>query len=105
MQKTDYTFTMKANLFIFFIFCSLLAACDPQESGSEKKTERIDPSLDQNFQKYSAHFLEALWQVFPEWGTVMGYHQYDSVLTVPDSFSSSKKLVFCPVAFGFIASI
>lgn len=43
-----------------------------------------DGASDKLFENYSASFIRALWKQNPEWATNAGFHQYDSVLVVPD---------------------
>ena len=43
------------------------------------------------FATYKDKFLERLWRVYPEWATSVGYHLYDSLLTIPnDSFRKNE---------------
>jgi uncharacterized protein (DUF885 family) len=43
------------------------------------------------FTTYKDKFLERLWRIYPEWATSVGYHLYDSVLTIPnDSFRKNE---------------
>jgi hypothetical protein len=43
------------------------------------------------FATYRDKFLERLWKIYPEWATSVGYHLYDSLLTVPnDSFRKNE---------------
>ena len=49
-------------------------------------------NLDFNF--YKTRFVERLWQLYPEWASSVGYHNYDSVLTVPNQAQREKELAF-----------
>ncbi len=36
------------------------------------------------FASYKENFIKNLWKMYPEWATSVGYHNYDSLLTVSD---------------------
>jgi uncharacterized protein (DUF885 family) len=36
------------------------------------------------FASYKENFIKNLWRMYPEWATSVGYHNYDSLLTVSD---------------------
>jgi uncharacterized protein (DUF885 family) len=64
-------------------------------SGCGEKISKVEaPSGDAAFENYKAHFVEALWQLHPNWASSAGYHKYDSVLTVPDQAQREKELAF-----------
>jgi uncharacterized protein (DUF885 family) len=77
---------MKKLLSILSLF--ILFSC------SEKKEEA--KTVDQNaaFETYKTNFVEALWKLHPGWASSIGYHKYDSVLTVPDEIQREKELAF-----------
>ncbi|WP_317897524.1 DUF885 domain-containing protein [Aurantibacillus circumpalustris] len=56
--------------------------------------ERIKEFQNLDFNFYKAHFVERLWKLYPEWASSVGYHNYDSVLTVPDQMQREKELAF-----------
>ncbi len=64
----------------------LLTACH-SESGQASGS-------DSTFQRFSSQFIENLWQQEPEWATRVGYHRFDSVLTVSDEAGISSGLSF-----------
>ncbi|MVN89934.1 DUF885 family protein [Mucilaginibacter sp. HME9299] len=49
------------------------------------------------FKGYTQHFLEALWELDPDRGTMNGYDKYDSVLLVPSAGYRDKITKFCKV--------
>lgn len=51
-------------------------------------------ALNTSFKQYSAKFVESLWKEYPEWATEVGYHKYDSLLTIPGKNSRSENLSF-----------
>jgi len=56
----------------------------------QNKTMKTDAEFD----TFKGNFIEALWKANPEWASTVGYHKYDSILTVPDQASREKQLVF-----------
>jgi uncharacterized protein (DUF885 family) len=68
---------------------SLLASCNKDNSGNPQ--EKKD---DAAFTSYESFFLDALWKENPDWGTMEGYHKYDSVLIVPSSKNMDKLITF-----------
>jgi uncharacterized protein (DUF885 family) len=79
---------------IAFVLCiAFFAAC--------KKDASVGPiqgSMDDvAFNKYETFFLDELWKQFPDWGTSVGYHKYDSILLVPDKKTRDKQLRFVKV--------
>lgn len=69
-----------------------MAACN--NGGSSSKTSGSDSTLNNAFLHYETQFIDALWKVNPDWATSVGYHNYDSVLLVPDSAEAQVKLAF-----------
>lgn len=69
-----------------------MAACN--NGGSSSKTSGSDSTLNNAFLHYETQFIDALWKVNPDWATSVGYHNYDSVLLVPDSAEAQIKLAF-----------
>ncbi|GAA4327953.1 DUF885 domain-containing protein [Mucilaginibacter gynuensis] len=49
---------------------------------------------DAGFTTYETHFLDAMWKLNPDWATVSGYHNYDSVLIVPNDQYKKKVIDF-----------
>lgn len=60
----------------------------------QKATQSGPAPADPAFDRYKGHFLEALWKQYPDWATSAGYHQYDSVLVIPDERSRQNDLAF-----------
>ena len=55
-----------------------LIGCNSSESSEDTKKSN------EQFEKYSASFIEALWKQNPDWAIAAGYHKYDSLLIIPD---------------------
>ncbi|MBI3518548.1 MAG: DUF885 domain-containing protein [Bacteroidetes bacterium] len=72
--------------------CALIvfAACS-----SEKKSEATSQNQDAAFDAYKERFILHLWELYPGWASSQGFHNYDSVLTIPDEAQRTKELAFC----------
>ncbi len=83
---------MIKKIVALFLFVSFFTAC---------KKDSVAPSQgsldDIAFNTYEKHFLDELWKQYPDWGTSVGYHKYDSVLLVPDKKTREKQLHFVKV--------
>ena len=66
-------------------------------SGCTQKNSDVD------FESFKQSFIEELWKVYPIWASNVGYHKYDSVLTVPDSENRTKELAFASEKLRAIA--
>ncbi|MBK9673079.1 MAG: DUF885 domain-containing protein [Bacteroidetes bacterium] len=75
---------------LIMAFCSiLLLSCNSSE------TKKQEPeSQDAAFEIYKNYFVEELWKTYPEWASAVGYHAYDSVMTVNDESTRKKELLF-----------
>ncbi len=51
-----------------------------------------DPNA--KFDSFKESFIEQFWEVNPGWASSVGYHRYDSVLTIPDQASNDRNLAF-----------
>ncbi|MGB3948960.1 MAG: DUF885 domain-containing protein [Bacteroidia bacterium] len=66
-----------------------LIACN--NNGTHKgNVEDINPQFD----NYKATFIELLWKQYPTWASSQGYHNYDSVLIVPNDDARQAELAF-----------
>lgn len=77
------------NIYAFFLVAFTLLACK-----NEKASQSLANALDAEFEVYAQYFIDDLWKHDPEWATYVGFHAYDSVLTIPDSASLQKSLEF-----------
>ena len=84
---------MIKKIIALILFVSFFTAC--------KKDASVNPNQgsmdDVAFNNYEQHFLDELWKQFPDWGTSVGYHKYDSILMVPDKKTREKQLNFAKV--------
>lgn len=77
------------------ILILVLQSCDQK---TEKSTA---PTLtDGKFDKFRNEFVEELWKTYPGWATSVGYHNYDSVLVIPDNASRQNELKFADEITG-----
>ena len=68
-----------------------VASCGP---GSHGKQSSVDTVTNQKFKAYEDQFIEQLWKENPKWATQVGFHQYDSLLTIPDAKARTLRLEF-----------
>jgi uncharacterized protein (DUF885 family) len=79
----------------FFLCATALAAMAAcNNSGGGSKNSGSDSTLNNAFLHYETQFIDALWKINPDWATSVGYHNYDSVLIVPDSAAAQVSLAF-----------
>ncbi len=73
----------------------LIISCFYFVSCGNKETETINaPNQNMHFDRYKENFVEALWKLYPGWASSMGYHKYDSILTIPNQQNRDKLLAF-----------
>ena len=66
---------------------SILSAC-------QKPKDEQQASQDDRFNTFKESFIEAMWKLYPVTASSMGYHNYDSVLIVPDQASIDAEIAF-----------
>ncbi len=47
-----------------------------------------------DFEKFKLRLVEDMWEQYPNWATIVGYHKYDSVLPIPDEARRASDLAF-----------
>lgn len=52
------------------------------------------PDINPQFDNYKSTFIEHLWKQYPAWASGQGYHNYDSVLVVPNDDARRGELAF-----------
>lgn len=75
----------------------LMASCKDGTTSGNGQTQSAavaDDSLNTAFDAYCNSFTEALWARKPEWATQMGYHKYDSLLSIPGQAAEASDLAF-----------
>lgn len=76
------------KLFVPFFAITLLFSCNKSTKSND------DKALDGKFDKYKDGFVTALWKNNPGWASGLGYHKYDSILSIPDAADEKKQLDF-----------
>ncbi|OXA70317.1 hypothetical protein B0A67_16120 [Flavobacterium aquidurense] len=76
------------KLFVSIFTISLLFSCNKSTKSNE------DKALDGKFDKYKDGFVTSLWKINPGWASGVGYHKYDSILSVPDANEEKIQLEF-----------
>ncbi len=80
---------MKIRLFLLTgSLAFFLLSCQPNTSSD------MDENKDQAFDEFKNHFIEKLWEIYPDWATYEGYYKYADVLSIPNKESEKKQLGF-----------
>ncbi len=69
------------RLVVFLLLSICVFSCKQEESNVR-------------FDSFKESFIEQFWEVNPGWASSVGYHRYDSVLTIPDQASNDRNLAF-----------
>lgn len=71
-------------------------SCGSPQPGHRQATGMpvADDEANTAFHQYCNRFTEALWAEEPEWATQMGYHRYDSLLSIPGAALQARSLAF-----------
>ncbi len=78
------------KLLTFCLAVTLFACSDKVSENKESETN----NLDVQFETFKAEFIESLWDVNPIWASYAGFHNYDSLLPIPDEKRRKQKLDF-----------
>lgn len=62
---------------------------------SEKNSEKKSVNQDSKFDAYKERFIQDLWKQYPGWASSQGFHNYDSVLIIPNAEARVRELAFC----------
>lgn len=76
---------MKNRYFLFLLL--FLTAC-----GSKEETSTA--ASDKAFDAWKKNFIERYWKMSPGHASSVGYHNYDSVLVIPDQAARSAQIAF-----------
>jgi hypothetical protein len=77
---------MKVTHFVLIALCFSRCREKPPAGANDISNARFD--------RYKENFVEALWKLYPNWASSVGYHRYDSLLTIPDATEREKELAF-----------
>jgi len=75
---------------ITILSLALLVGC-----GGEKNAETTPQNQDAKFDVYKERFVLQLWKQYPGWASSQGFHDYDSVLVIPNQEARNSELAFC----------
>jgi uncharacterized protein (DUF885 family) len=75
---------------ITILSLALLVACR-----GEKNAEATQQNQDAKFDAYKERFVLQLWKQYPSWASSQGFHDYDSVLVIPNQEARNGELAFC----------
>jgi uncharacterized protein (DUF885 family) len=75
-----------------FILLSLfvLFSCSDNKKANENSVDQ-----DVKFDAYKERFIQDLWKNYPGWASSQGFHNYDSILIVPNFDARNRELSFC----------
>jgi uncharacterized protein (DUF885 family) len=75
------------------LYVAAFTACKKDSQSMQDLSLKDDAA----FTRYEDHFLEELWKHNPDWATSVGYHQYDSVLLIPNEKTRDLNIKFAKV--------
>ena len=76
------------KLFVSVFAVALLFSCNKTTKSNG------DKALDGKFDKYKDGFVTSLWKINPGWASGVGYHKYDSILSIYDANEEKRQLEF-----------
>ncbi|MFN8164661.1 MAG: DUF885 domain-containing protein [Bacteroidia bacterium] len=89
---------MRKILLLAFISIGIIS-CSSQSSQSKAQGE-----VNAKFESYKSNFVDALWKLYPGWASGVGYHNYDSVLVIPDEAMRNSELAFAKANLDSLAT-
>jgi uncharacterized protein (DUF885 family) len=72
--------------------------------GNSNKKMIMEANSDDRFDNYKGRLVEEMWRMYPSWASSVGYHKYDSVLSIPDVASRERELAFCKAQLDSLAA-
>jgi len=72
---------------IVLALSALIMACNSQPDQAVS-----DPN--KSFDGFKDRFIESFWEVHPSWASYLGYHKFDTVITIPNAASRGVKSEF-----------
>ena len=74
-------------------YCHLLLALLLFSCGSENpRLSTEDPN--QEFNQFKERFIQAFWEMNPDWASGVGNHKYDSIIKIPNETSRQEVIAF-----------
>lgn len=84
---------MIKKFLLLALYVAAFTACKKDSQSTGQQTAKGDAA----FALYEEHFLDQLWKQNPDWATSVGYHKYDSLLSVPNDDNRKKAIQFTKV--------
>ncbi|MFT4681984.1 MAG: hypothetical protein ACI9FU_000088 [Granulosicoccus sp.] len=75
------------NTFLLFVLSFVFASC-----GTTPAT--MPQGSNAQFDGFKNRFIEAFWELHPQWAAQKGYHKYDAVINIPNDAGREAKTVF-----------
>jgi uncharacterized protein (DUF885 family) len=76
------------KILIVLVGTILLSSC------SSTKEEKTAVNNDVQFNQFKDRFVNALWKQYPSWASSVGFHNYDSILTIQNNAEKEASLKF-----------
>ena len=76
------------KILIVLVGTILLSSC------SSTKEEKTAVNNDVQFNQFKDRFVNALWKQYPSWASSVGFHNYDSILTIQNNTEKEASLKF-----------
>jgi uncharacterized protein (DUF885 family) len=81
---------MKTPFKITIILSLIFFACN----GDKNNVAMNANDINAQFNTYKNEFVKDLWRMYPEWATAMGFHDFDSVLVIPNDENRNAQIKF-----------
>ncbi len=82
---------MKKIIILIFV-TTILCSCNSNSKKAE--SEISSQNKDAQFNAYKEQFVLLLWKLYPNWASGQGFHNYDSVLIIPNEAQRNLELAF-----------
>ena len=80
---------MKTNI-PFLLVVAILFSCSQENKSNAENSKSNDAA----FTAYKEGLVLRFWEMYPTWASSVGYHNYDSIIFVPDASQREKELRF-----------
>ncbi len=80
------------NYLILIFAVAILFSCN--SDSKNKENEATPDNKDAKFNTYKEQFILSLWKLYPNWASSQGFHNYDSVLIIPNQQQRDLEIAF-----------
>ncbi len=80
------------KIIILIFATTFLCSCNSDSKKAESET--ASQNKDAQFNAYKEQFVLSLWKLYPNWASGQGFHNYDSVLIIPNEAQRNLELAF-----------